>query len=112
MNKFNNILESSDELSISGEKYKFNNLSKLEKNGFKVLPRLPFTYKILIENLIRNSKNLDESLSDVKKIVQRKVGSEIQFKPSRVLMQDYTGVPAVADLASMRDYLKKKKKRS
>ena len=109
MNKFNNILQTSDELSISGKKFRFNNILKLEKNGLKGLSSLPFTYKILIENLIRNSNNVDESFSDVEKIIQRKVGGEIQFKPSRVLMQDYTGVPAVADLASMRDYLKKKK---
>ena len=48
---------------------------------------------------------------DIENLINRKVGKEIQFKPSRVLMQDYTGVPAVADLAAMRDKVKEKKKR-
>ena len=47
---------------------------------------------------------------DIENLINRKVGKEIQFKPSRVLMQDYTGVPAVADLAAMRDKVKEKKK--
>ena len=70
--------------------------------------KLPFSLKILLENLIRN---LDEQIittEDVEKLLKRKVGEEIPFMPSRVILQDYTGIPLLVDLAAMRSKLKEK----
>jgi len=85
------------------------NLSKL----FDILPnlkKLPFTMKIVLENLIRNGKNDIEIQNSIQKMIgwlENKKNQEIEFYPSRVLMQDFTGVPAVCDLAAIRDGAKK-----
>ena len=71
------------------------------------LKKLPYTYKILLENLLRQKK-IDRKI--LKNLFCLKYGKEIFFFPSRVLMQDYTGVPAIADLAAMRDRMAEKKK--
>ncbi len=104
-----NYFKSLDKIKLSNKEYLFYNLKKAEKNGLKGINKLPISYKILLENLLRNYDEKIVTKNDIHNIVSSKVGKEISFKPSRVLMQDYTGVPAVADLASMRDYLKQKK---
>ena len=104
-NHFNSL----DKIKFSKKEYHFYNLKKAEKNGLKGISNLPISYKILLENLIRNFDGTVVTKDDIENIVKLQAGKEISFKPSRVLMQDYTGVPAVADLASMRDYLKEKK---
>ena len=100
----NNFL---DTIRINGKNFKFFSLKKAEKILDFHLKQLPFTYRILIENLIRQQF---KDLKTLKKVVKRKSGTELFFFPSRVLMQDYTGVPAIADLASMRDKIAEKKK--
>jgi len=110
MIKSHNHFNSIDEIKVSGNTYKFYNLIKSDLNKNGEIEKLPVSYKILLENLIRNHDVQISNYSDIQNIINLKVGREIQFKPSRVLMQDYTGVPAVADLAAMRDSLKKMKK--
>ncbi len=89
--------------------YQYYSLDKL----FEILPilkSLPFTMKIVLENLLRNSGDEEETQNSIKKMIDwlsDKKDIEIEFNPSRVLMQDFTGVPAVVDLAAMRDCAKK-----
>ena len=100
----NNFL---DTIVINGKNFKFFSLKKAEKILDFHLEQLPFTYRILLENLIRQQV---KDVGTLKKVVKCKSGTELFFFPSRVLMQDYTGVPAIADLASMRDKIAEKKK--
>jgi aconitate hydratase len=80
---------------------------------FEILPilkKLPFAMKIVLENLLRNAKNDNDAQNSIQKMINwldDKKNQEIEFYPSRVLMQDFTGVPAVVDLAAMRDCTKK-----
>ncbi len=99
-------------IDINGKKYVYFDLNKLS-NHFKFnLSLLPFSIKILLENLIRNEDRefitADMINSVCSQPTNKDESSEIAFSPTRVLMQDFTGVPAVADLAAMRDALKAK----
>ncbi len=95
-----------DSLEFQKKSYNFFSLKKSQKVLDFDLTKIPISYRILLENLIRriDDKNID--LKDLKNVINQNTGEEILFSPSRVLMQDYTGVPAVADLAAMRDKLK------
>lgn len=84
-------------LQVNGKTYHYYSLKSLGD-----ISHLPFSLKILLENLLRHN-GPKESLND---IIQGKT-SEIAFKPARILMQDFTGVPAIVDLAAMRDAMKK-----
>ncbi|MEQ1911865.1 MAG: aconitate hydratase AcnA, partial [Vicinamibacterales bacterium] len=79
----------------------------LEKNGFPEIARLPFSLKILLENLLRNEDGRFVKQADIAALAKWDVTStaqrEISFMPARVLLQDFTGVPCVVDLAAMRD---------
>jgi aconitate hydratase len=94
-------------LNVSGRSVHLYSLPTLQASGFPEIARLPYSLKILLENLLRNEdgrfvkKNDIEALArwDVKSDAQK----EISFAPARVLLQDFTGVPAVVDLAAMRD---------
>ena len=108
MNSYSNYFKSLDKIKLLGKEYHFYSLKKAEKNGLKGIKNLPISHKILLENLLRNHDEKIVSKTDISNLVNSKIGKEIQFKPSRVLMQDYTGVPAVSDLAAMRDFLKEK----
>ncbi|WP_041653897.1 aconitate hydratase AcnA [Anaplasma marginale] len=73
--------------------------------------RLPFVLKILLENLLRNEDGVHVTLGDLKRLANRintGVECEVSFMPARVIMQDFTGVPALVDLAAMRDYVREK----
>lgn len=91
------------------DEFQYFSLNKL----FEILPnlkKLPFTMKIVLENLIRKARNDTELRDSIQKVINwlsDKKDLEIEFYPSRVLMQDFTGVPAVVDLAAMRDCAKK-----
>lgn len=87
------------EFEINGKKYFFYDLSKIEK-----IKKMPYSYKIFIENLIRNGE-IEEFLG-----VLNKGKINFNFRVLRILLQDFTGVPLIADLASLRDYLKEKGK--
>ena len=109
MKKKLTIKNLTDKIKINNSYHDFFNINYVEKIFDCDVSNLPVCYKILLENLIRNFDQKVVKKIDIENLVHRKIGSEIQFKPSRVLMQDYTGVPAVSDLAAMRDSLKKKK---
>ncbi len=98
-------------LSAAGTSYQVFRLDALDKAGFSGIARLPFSLKILLENLLRCEDGLQVTREDVVALANwrgdQKPTREIAFHPARVLMQDFTGVPAVVDLAAMRDALKR-----
>ena len=97
-------------LKAGKRSYNYFSLKAAEDNGLKGLSRLPFSLKVLIENLIRHEDGRTVKKDDVKAVVEwlekKRSSREIAFRPARVLMQDFTGVPAVVDLAAMRDAMK------
>ena len=97
-------------LTAGGKTYAYFSLAAAEKNGLEGLSRLPFSLKVLLENLLRNEDGKTVTAEDVRAVVRwldsRSSDREIAFRPARVLMQDLTGVPAVVDLAAMRDAMK------
>ncbi len=95
-----------DNLKVEKKKYNFVSLMRAQEEFDFSLDQLPFSYKILLENLIRKIDSAGIKSGDIKNVINQETGKEILFSPSRVLMQDYTGVPAVADLAAMRDKIK------
>ncbi|MCU7814644.1 MAG: aconitate hydratase AcnA [Candidatus Thiodiazotropha sp. (ex Rostrolucina anterorostrata)] len=90
------------ELTVNGTTYQIFRLDALEDTN-----RLPFSIRILLENLLRHEDNLTVTADDIRAVAnwdpQAEPSKEIQYRPARVLMQDFTGVPAVVDLAAMRD---------
>ncbi len=95
-------------LSAAGRAYSYYSLNALEKAGIGHVNRLPFSIKILLENLLRKEDGLNVRTQDITDLASWSGGAhshEISFMPSRVLLQDFTGVPAVVDLAAMRDAL-------
>jgi aconitate hydratase 1 len=97
-------------LSVGGKSYVYFSLTQAEKNGLKGISRLPYSMKVLLENLLRHEDGVTVTADDIKAVAawlkQKKSSREIAFRPARVLMQDLTGVPAVVDLAAMRDAMK------
>jgi len=93
-------------LSVNGKDYDYFSLSAAESTIGDV-SRLPYTLKVLLENLLRHENGVSVKTSDVQAIAdwqkEQKISHEIAYRPARVLMQDFTGVPAVVDLAAMRD---------
>src|SRR6187401_1158783 len=93
-------------LEVGGRSYEIHRLDALTKAGLPV-ERLPYSIKILLENLLRTQDGRTVKAEDVEAVARWEPTAEptreIQFTPSRVLLQDFTGVPAVVDLAAMRD---------
>jgi aconitate hydratase len=86
--------------------YQIFRLDALEKRGFPQVAKLPFSIKILLENLLRHEDAKRVTAADIEAIASGKAGAtEISFMPARVLLQDFTGVPCAVDLAAMRDAL-------
>ena len=114
--KFNskNSFKSLDNISSSGKEYKIFNLKIAEKNGLDGISKLPKSLKVLLENLLRYEDDITVDKKQILAIKEwlknKKSNTEIAYRPARVLMQDYTGIPAVADLAAMRDAVKDKNK--
>jgi aconitate hydratase len=98
-------------LRVAGTDYRIFRLATLEENGVANISHLPFSHRILLENLLRHEDGRKVQASDVDSLARGASGSEgndakeISFMPARVLLQDFTGVPAVVDLAAMRDAL-------
>ena len=94
-------------LKVGSKTYAYYSLPTAEKNGLKGISRLPFSLKVLLENLLRNEDGRTVTKEDIQAFAQwlkaKTSEREIPFRPARVLMQDFTGVPAVVDLAAMRD---------
>jgi len=97
-------------LKVGTKTYVYYSLPVAEKNGLKGISRLPFSLKVLLENLLRNEDGRSVSKEDIQAcalwLKTKSSEREIAFRPARVLMQDFTGVPAVVDLAAMRDAMK------
>ena len=97
-------------LQAGGKTYAYFSLPTAERNGLKGISRLPFSMKVLLENLLRNEDGRTVTKDDIKAVAEwlktKSSEREIAFRPARVLMQDFTGVPAVVDLAAMRDAMK------
>jgi aconitate hydratase A / 2-methylisocitrate dehydratase len=97
-------------LQIGSKTYAYFSLPTAERNGLKGISRLPFSMKVLLENLLRNEDGRSVTKDDIKAVAEwlktKTSDLEIAFRPARVLMQDFTGVPAVVDLAAMRDAMK------
>src|SRR4030081_3749487 len=98
-------------LKVGTKSYIYYSLPTAEKNGLKGISRLPFSMKVLLENLLRNEDGRTVTKEDLQGVAQwlktKTSEREVAFRPARVLMQDFTGVPAVVDLAAMRDAMKK-----
>src|SRR4029077_1689502 len=94
-------------LKVGGKTYLYYSLPTAEKNGLKGISKLPYSMKVLLENLLRFEDDRTVKKADIvavsKWMKTRKLQHEIAFRPARVLMQDFTGVPAVVDLAAMRN---------
>jgi aconitate hydratase len=95
-------------LTVDDKEYTYYSLEAAEKNGLPGISRLPFSMKVLLENLLRYEDGRSVTKEDVISIadwltLRGKAEKEIAYRPARVLMQDFTGVPAVVDLAAMRD---------
>src|SRR5262249_27064157 len=94
-------------LRVGSKSYVYYSLPEAEKHGLKGISRLPFSMKILLENLLRHEDGRTVTKDDIKAVADwlktKRSDREIAFRPARVLMQDFTGVPAVVDLAAMRD---------
>ena len=101
-------------ISVNGDDYKYYSIKEAEKNGLKGVSKLPKSLKVLLENLLRYEDDLSVTKSQIQAVhnwlVKKKSNTEIAYRPARVLLQDYTGIPAVADLAAMREAVKEKKK--
>ncbi len=114
--KFNskNSFKSFDTISSSGKDYKIFNLKNAEKNGLEGISKLPKSLKVLLENLLRYEDGLTVDKKQILAIKDwlknKKSNTEIAYRPARTLLQDYTGIPAIADLAAMRDAVKSKNK--
>jgi aconitate hydratase A / 2-methylisocitrate dehydratase len=97
-------------LQVGSKSYAYFSLPTAERNGLKGTSRLPFSMKVLLENLLRNEDGRSVTKDDIKAVAEwlktKTSEREIAFRPARVLMQDFTGVPAVVDLAAMRDAMK------
>ena len=98
-------------LSVGDKSYTMYSLPDAEKNGLPDVSRLPFSMKVLLENLLRYEDGRTVTKADIEAVAawidnKGKAEKEIAFRPARVLMQDFTGVPAVVDLAAMRDAMK------
>ncbi|HYS45810.1 MAG TPA: aconitate hydratase AcnA, partial [Rhizomicrobium sp.] len=97
-------------LKVGNKSYVYFSLAAAEKNGLKGISRLPYSMRVLLENLLRHEDGQTVTKDDIKAVVDwgktRTSDREIAFRPARVLMQDLTGVPAVVDLAAMRDAMK------
>jgi aconitate hydratase len=95
-------------LQVGDASYTYFSLADAEKNGLEGVSRLPFSMKVLLENLLRNEDGRSVTKKSIEAVCawltdKGSAGVEIAYRPARVLMQDFTGVPAVVDLAAMRD---------
>src|SRR5436190_21166096 len=97
-------------LNVGGKEYEIFRLNTLDKQGIST-KHLPFSMRILLENVLRTEDRRNVKADDIRALAswnsKTKSEKEIAFTPSRVLLQDFTGVPAVVDLAAMRDAMKR-----
>src|ERR1051326_108979 len=105
-----NSFGAAGKLQAGGKEYEIFRLAALEKAGIAKLSRIPYSIKILLENLLRFEDGTTVKRSDIEYVAKWDTAApatEINFRPARVVLQDFTGVPCVVDLAAMRDALKR-----
>src|SRR6266436_4756060 len=106
MNTFN----SQSTLKVGTTGFEYFSLENAEKAGAGPVSKLPFSLKVMLENLLRFEDGQTVTADDIRALVSspsaKRLEKEIAFRPARVLMQDFTGVPAIVDLATMRDEIK------
>ncbi|PVE24439.1 aconitate hydratase AcnA [Microvirga sp. KLBC 81] len=107
----NNSFNARQTLTVGDKTYTYYSLVEAEKNGLNGASKLPFSMKVLLENLLRYEDGRTVTKADIQAVAdwlnnKGKDEKEIAYRPARVLMQDFTGVPAVVDLAAMRDAMK------
>lgn len=108
--RHNDSFEAKSRLTVGESAYDYYSLEKLEQSGAGPVSRLPFSLRIMLENLVRNEDGVSVTTDDIRAVcrsTETRLEREIAFRPARVLMQDFTGVPAVVDLATMRDWMQK-----
>ncbi len=112
--KLLNSFKCKKNITVGERNFVIYSLKEAENNGLKNISKLPKSLKVILENLLRYEDNntVDKNhILSVQKWLKNKTSDvEIAYRPARVLMQDYTGIPAVADLAAMRDAVKAKNK--
>ena len=105
-----NSFHSRSALKVGSKEYEIYRLDALDKQGISTR-HLPYSLRILLENLLRTEDGRNVKKNDIRALAawnrSSKPEKEIAFTPSRVLLQDFTGVPAVVDLAAMRDAMKR-----
>ncbi len=110
-NRHPNSFKARKTLKIGAKTYVYYSLKAAEKNGLRGISKLPNSMKVLLENLLRHEDGRTVTADDIKAVkgwlTKRKSSREIAYRPARVLMQDFTGVPAVVDLATMRNAMEK-----
>jgi len=98
-------------LNTSDGQVNYFSLSKLADSGFTEINRLPFSIKVLLENLVRNEDGITIKRSDIKNMAGWNADAsachEVPFMPARILLQDFTGVPSLVDMAGMREAAKR-----
>src|SRR5262245_9209991 len=100
-------------LKLGNQEFDYFSLEKAEKAGVGPVSKLPFSLKVMLENLLRYEDGVTVTAADIRALAQSTTTAnasgagekEIAFRPARVLMQDFTGVPAIVDLATMRDVI-------
>jgi len=105
-----NSFRTRDKLNVGAQSFDIHRMEMLESHANLSLAKLPFSLRILLESLLRNEDGRFVRADDIKALASWMPGSadkEIAFMPARVLLQDFTGVPAVVDLAAMREAVKK-----
>jgi aconitate hydratase len=109
-----NSYKSLKTITINDSDYRYYSLADAEKNGLENISKLPKSLKVLLENLLRYEDDSSVTKMQIDAIKDwlktKKSLTEIAYRPARVLLQDYTGIPAVADLAAMREAVKEKNK--
>lgn len=106
----NNLLSKKQKLKVKDKEYIYYPIEVLEKEGFGVVSRLPFSMKVLLEAAVRQLDGKAITLEHIKQIIgfnKIEARTEIPFIPARILLQDFTGVPVVVDLAAMRDTIER-----
>ena len=109
-----NSYNSLSDFKVNGKNFKIYSLPNAESNGLEGISKLPKSLKVLLENLLRYEDDLSVTKNQIEAIKNwikdKKSKTEIAYRPARVLLQDYAGIPAVADLAAMREAVKEKNK--
>lgn len=106
-----NSFSAKESLRVGSHEYSYYRLSKLQEDGLVDIDRLPFSIRVLLEAVLRNENGYDITAEDVRQLAAYNPKNpdkvEIPFKPARVILQDFTGVPAVVDLAALRSAMER-----